>query len=532
MKKYLLSLLFYYIITSVASQSISKYDLLITEVMFDPTPAVGLPEEEFLEIYNNSTQAIELNDIEIHIGTKYFRPDSFVIQPDSFYVFWDAEIPTLRNSGDSISIKFNNDIIHRVEYNPNFHVSDFKENGGWSIELIDISKPCINYGNWSSSLNHLGGTPGKKNSVEKKIETPTVKVESYFPVSENELLITFNVPIESLETNHNYQINYNDALIEIPTLDSINIDSLLIFDVSSCFTTNFNPIQIKYGLPHDPDSGDLIMSEILFNPDEQGSDFVEIFNSSNHPVDLSQLYFSSFDDNGQLESPNIISNDPLLILPNSYMVFTSNPSWLENHFPKSNNIYNAQLPSMNNDEGNIVICKKSAQIIDEVSYNEEWHYTELNDVENVSLEKIILKNPNNSSNWTSASSIHNYGTPGYENSNFYNPLNINDESFSLSYEVVTPNADGYKDQLIINYNFDIDGWTGKIDVLNYNGITIHSLTENTLFGISGSIIWNVLLDNNRLLKPGIYAIWINAYNTESQQKINKKITFYINGKLQ
>ena len=85
--------------------------------MSDPNPTVGLPDDEFLEIYNNSESEIQLTDIVITIGTKKFEPDNFTLQPDSFIVFWDDAIPTLKNSGDSICIFYNNLLIHRETIN-------------------------------------------------------------------------------------------------------------------------------------------------------------------------------------------------------------------------------------------------------------------------------------------------------------------------------------------------------------------------------------------------------------------------------
>ena len=79
--------------------------------MFDPTPAVSLPADEFIEVYNNSIMPIDLSEITIQIGAKLFIPESFLLKPDSFIVFWDNDIPTLKNGGDSIKIISNNKMM-------------------------------------------------------------------------------------------------------------------------------------------------------------------------------------------------------------------------------------------------------------------------------------------------------------------------------------------------------------------------------------------------------------------------------------
>lgn len=513
------------------SQTINQYDLLITELMSDPNPTVGLPNEEYLEIYNNSQNPIELRSVKITIGNNSFQPDSLSLEPDSFIVFMDADIPTLKNSGDSIIILFNSQVIHRVNYSPSMHESTFKENGGWSLELIDFSKPCLTEKNWTSSQNTQGGTPGFKNSNQQEISPPPVELISYFPKNDSQLTIIFNRAINDVESENESIVLNNTATIAIPLLDSNTIDSVFISSISTCYENNFKSRYLKYGIPQPPDSGEAIISEILFNPNTEGSDFIELYNNSKYPVDLSLLSFSKLNENSELDQGYPISETPLLLLPNEYIVVCPDEGWLKQTFPKSKNIIESKVPSMNNDDGHICINNKAGVILDELKYAESWHYAELNDNENISLEKINLLGFNNSTNWTSAATSTGYATPGYQNSNFH-IQNHEHKNFSLPYNVVTPNSDGYHDQLIINYNFENVSWTGQISVLGYSGITIHDLSSNQLFGKNGTVIWDGKLENGIYVKAGIYVVYINGFNLENQNKLRQKITFYINGSMQ
>ena len=168
-------------------QSINAYELLVTEIMSDPKPSVYLPEEEFIEIYNNSDYTIDLSQVKIQFGTKLFIPKSYELHPDSFFVFWDKEIPTLKNTGDSIKILFGDKVIHSVHYKPNMHLSKFKRNGGWSLELVDFSKPCLTNNNWISSISPSGGTPGYLNSNREKLSPYPIELKSFYPTKEKEV---------------------------------------------------------------------------------------------------------------------------------------------------------------------------------------------------------------------------------------------------------------------------------------------------------------------------------------------------------
>ena len=516
----------------IFSQNLKTYDLIFSEIMFDPTPSVSLPELEFIEIYNNSDSLINLSEISLTIGSRSFVPENQILKPDSFIVFWDEEIPTLKNSGDSLKIMFGNNTIHRLDYTPSMHTSSFKRNGGWSLELIDFTKPCLTENNWNSSENTLGGTPGKSNSILNELSPLPIELLSYCPKNDSLLNIIFSVPIESLEMNNEYESFYNQVVVTIPKLDSNSIDSLFITNATTCYETRpFEALTLKYGLPLIPDSGDLVINELLFNPDEEGSDFIEIFNVSNKPINISSLYFCKKNNENELQEPFEISKYPILLMPNEYSVLCPNKSWLMNTFPKTKNITESNIPAMNNDEGKIVLLTHSAKIIDEIHYFENWHHNELIHYENVSLEKLRPTLINVSSNWSSASSVENYATPGYENSNFTELKNTT-QNFELNHSVFTPDGDGYNDHLILQYNLSDVNWIGKIDVVNHFGETIHNMYSNILFGKKNSINWNGKLTNNTSIKPGIYALLINAYNTKTQKKIRKKLIFYVNGILE
>ena len=512
------------------SQNIKAYELLITEIMSDPSPVVGLPEDEFIEIYNNSNHPIELSGINIKIGTRLFIPDSFLLEPDSFIVFWDGNIPTLKNKGDSIMLIYANQIIHRVDYKPSMHKSEFKRNGGWSIELMDFKKPCLINGNWNSSLNISGGSPGKKNSLKEELTAPEIEIYSYCPKNDSQLSVLFNVPIKTMETSFEYSLKFNEVVIKIPKLDSASTDSIVITNIETCYQTPLKKINLKYGLPLKPDSGNVIINELLFNPDEKGFDFIEVFNISNKPVDISKLSFCKRDENNELETPFPLSENPFLLLPNSYCVICPDKNWLSNTFPKAINILESPIPSMNNDAGRIVLLTNYAKPIDEVNYLENWHFNQLTNNENISLEKINPSSLNISSNWSSSSSSENYATPGYKNSNSTEPrATLN--HFEITNSIITPNADGYHDQLFIQYNLYNVDWTANINVINHFGVTIHTIGANLLLGKNGVINWNGRLNDNTIIDPGIYALQINAFNAKNQERIKEKITFYVNGNL-
>ncbi|MFZ9719166.1 MAG: lamin tail domain-containing protein, partial [Chitinophagaceae bacterium] len=161
-----------------------RNDAIITEIMCDPSPEVGLPNATWIELLNTSKHSFNLQGWRIgREGTSMSGPlPAFILQPDSMVVLCSAgnaaemqqfgttlsvpSFPSFPVSGATIWIQHaNGEAMHAAKYQPDWHDNPIKANGGWSLEMIDSNHPCGGKENWHSSVDRKGGTPGKKNSI-------------------------------------------------------------------------------------------------------------------------------------------------------------------------------------------------------------------------------------------------------------------------------------------------------------------------------------------------------------------------------
>ena len=199
---------------------VNPKDIIITEIFADPSPQIGLPDAEFVELFNRSSNPINLSGWKLSDGSSTGTLQSQVVLPGQYWIVTSnsnvtaftsysnvigvSNFPTLNNGGEAITLKsIGGPLIDSVNYTLTWYRDDDKKEGGWSLELIDTNNACGEEDNWTASEDPNGGSPGKINSVNtNKPDVTGPKLLSVSVVNPDELLLVFNEKLEkSLNTN-------------------------------------------------------------------------------------------------------------------------------------------------------------------------------------------------------------------------------------------------------------------------------------------------------------------------------------------
>ncbi|MFC0876868.1 lamin tail domain-containing protein [Saccharicrinis sp. FJH2] len=521
------------------------FDVVISEVLADPTPALGY-SSEFIELFNRSAYSIDISSWTLKINdTEFPVPDRFLTS-HSFLALSDY---SLRISNQIISSKFpsipndkctielyneNGQTIDYLEYKSELHQEPFKKEGGWSLERIDPNNFQAD-GNWCSCIRNDGGTPGQINSVDMVNEDYLPPyVNNIYPIQTNEIEIAFSEPVDISTIQNMTMSNGIKSVLSqhanikwnIILSETLKSDKLCCIEFNEICDFNDNMINgvFNIAMPDNIETGDLIINELMIDPLENEPEYIELYNTSGKFLNSSDIRVTKRNEEGLLEPLIPICSEPFLIPPESYVVISDFALTDFGHeFPKIN--YEVtHMFSLPNDEGSVILTTATGFILDEVAYSETWHLASLKDTKGISLERISPEQPSfNPDNWTSAGIAPSYSSPGAINMQYREIEILNDKLFSASDEYFTPNGDGDRDVLQFMVQHETE-YTVSIDVFDRNGRQVKTICNNTP-GINANVFtWNGTDENGSLCEGGIYIVLFTLNSATKSERLKKVVT--------
>jgi hypothetical protein len=271
---------------------------------------------------------------------------------------------------------------------------------------------------------------------------------------------------------------------------------------------------------------EIVINEILFNPQSGGSDYVELYNRSNKIFDANKLYIANRNSSGVISSPKLLAPSPCYIFPEEYIVVTENATELALNYLVQNPdvvLTISSLPSFPDDEGDVILLNFQGNIVDEIKYRDDWHFALIDNAEGVALERIDPDGPSqNETNWHSAASTAGHGTPGYKNSQYKLLQGIN-ATIEITPKVFSPDNDGRDDVTTIQYKTTEPGYTANITIYDAGGRPVTSLVRNGILGLTGYWNWDGLDDKKLKLPVGTYIIVTEIFNLRGKKETFKNV---------
>ncbi|MCZ2355161.1 MAG: lamin tail domain-containing protein [Bacteroidia bacterium] len=543
-------------------------DVIFNELFPDPDPTQGLPEYEFVEIFNRSSKIISLAGWKLTDGSSTATINDFMLMPQQYLLIASSAVkqffepfgstvgvsnfPSLNNSSDKL-VLINNlgEIVDSVTYSDTWYQDNVKKDGGWTLERIDPNEFCHTTGNWIASNNSIGGTPGQQNSVIGSfIDTDIPQIKIIQTINNQEIIITFseNMNPDAIANPSLYfasptlgnpmlitQLNDYQLLVRF----SANIDSNFVYSIQingqkDCSGNQAGTLRGEFFIPVAASAGDILLSEVLLSPPVGGQRHVELYNNSSKIISLFNWSLAKGDAiTDSIISPKKLSNSDLIIRPGKYLCFSKDTAWTRSWFlpPDTAQFARAELPTYSDSKDKVYLLSADNQIIDKLNYTNSMHFGDLLNKRGVALERLDYSRPTNmSGNWFSASADVNFGTPGYRNSQ-KKPDNQSNTEVSLSPEVFSPDEDGFNDFLAIQLNFPTPGTVISIQIFDAEGRKIRKLANSVTISYEGEqVLWDGTDETGRKLSVGSYIFLVSAHNPTDGFHKEYKLTAVLAGK--
>jgi len=435
---------FSYLLISNASYR----DVIINEIFADPSPIVGLPDKEFIEIHNRSSLNFDLSGWTISDGstsatltTEIFSAGEYLIlcaiaDTALFSPFGNvmglSSWPSLNNTGDNLSLKNNSSqIIDQVNYLDDWYQDGIKDDGGWTLELINPTIPCSGETNWIASVNTSGGTPGIQNSVyNNSPDTQVPVLSSVAVVSQSQIQLLFNESMDSLSvTTAVFSLSNGLTITSIqpvgpdftttnlfitPLLDSITAYSVTVSNATDCSGNVMNTTTKTFGIGVAPAKFEIVINEIFADPDGSpglpAAEFIEVYNTTSKVINLNGIIFSDASTSTTIPDAVVFSNGYLILCAEA------DANMYTNNFGRAVGL--TSWPSLNNAGDNLSLRLPDGSLIHSVNYLDDWYADATKQAGGWTLEQIDPLNPcGEENNWRASVDIDG-GTPGGQNSLF------------------------------------------------------------------------------------------------------------------
>jgi len=531
-------------------------DLQVTEIMADPTPSVGLPESEYVELYNGSGRTFRLSDYQLRVGNNV-RPlaDSLMRPGDYILVCPVAQqaglktygrvmplhsFPVLPNDGETISLVGPDEVtVHSVDYDRSTYRDPDKDDGGWSLEMRNPMARCTDAGNWQASLDLEGGTPGRVNSAWMPVPDVTGPVlREWVVLPPDTLRLSFDENIDTdlmldplryatapplgiqgiqASTGVNVSIHFQDTLTEGIEYRLVKFPS---FDCLGNPGIMPDPVPV-FGRPVKPWPGSLVINELLFDPAPGGARFIEVLNTSNVFLDIGKLAFGRITPS---ETELFALNSPRALGPGAIAAFSPDTGDIIRRYrvPYPARLYPATLPAWEASADQVSLLSRG-EVLDSLTYSASWHHPLIRDPEGVSLERIAPGSPaGDPASWHSAAGTSGWATPTAVNSHILLPGSDTARPYTVTDPVFSPNNDGYRDFLAITLQPDGPDQVASVLVHDLEGRLVRTLANNTLIGNTRPLHWDGRKSNGEPVPRGMYVLFIRLWRPDGSVRVYRE----------
>lgn len=518
----------------------SPFDVVLTEIMADPDPPVGLPPFEYVELHNRSGKWISLEGWTLQIGRSARPLPNYLLRPGAYVAITSQEgaialapygpvigltsFPAVPNTGATIVLTdAAEQLVESVSYSIDWYDDPTKKEGGWSLERRWVEWACGGAAGWGASVAALGGTPGQLSSLRQPPPPPAPRIVQAYSLPP-QVYLRFSERMDSLALA---DVAHYVFWPEVPLLAATPVEGGFAVEilpmvplqentvyrvaavrVSSCAGEVYDTLWAEVVVPAPIQPGDVVINEILPEPQSGGARYVELYNPSDKLVDVGGLMLARGSPPTRWQA---VASQPVLLAPGGYLCLSADTSDVkERYLPPSEARFHQMrgFPAYDYSRDTVWLLRASDSVpIEYVPYvASAYHFSDLRSRKGVALERLSPELPaTDPQNWYSAASSVRYGTPGYANSQRFGATLP--EGLRVEPKTFSPDGDGYDDLLWLYVPASAPGTKLTATVHTLSGAVVRRLVEAALLEVGENRFrWEGTDAQGRRLPAGVYVI--------------------------
>lgn len=273
--------------------------------------------------------------------------------------------------------------------------------------------------------------------------------------------------------------------------------------------------------------GDVLITEVMFNPGPGGAEYVELYNNSVRRVNLQDLFIANVNNEQQVHPIYPLSDEPWTLSPNSSLLVTSSPDIFFNQYPETarDRVFEiSRMHRLPNEEGYVVLLYKTESakgntfiVLDSLHYAASMHSPFIKDQRGIPLERT---------EYTGSSSVLNtFLSPPLTDSRVLpGRQKVIEQSkplrsiIELNTQIIDSKGLIADQDLKIFYHFPYTRLMVDVRIYDASNKLQRHLVRNTLVSSTGQWVWDGHNEHGIPVQPNRYTVIIHTYNERGLSK--------------
>lgn len=263
-------------------------------------------------------------------------------------------------------------------------------------------------------------------------------------------------------------------------------------------------VPIFFGDADIAEAGELVFNEVMYDPSTSSTaEYFELINVTDGRIfDLRDLSIN--------EEGTPLKESPAIVPPGGYVAVARNREEVLETFPDAPNVVQADQSFTLPNSGSTLRLASQGVVVDEVTYDPEWHREELDSAKGISLERRAPDQPPDVTNWSSSLAPLG-GTPGSPNSLSRQPVEPTEEAGLALGPPFNPDAG---EAAAISYRLKSEASLVRARVFTATGRQVREIESGALSSDEGSLTWDGRDEDGKRLRIGPYIVLIEAVDVQ------------------